>query len=159
MKTFKTLAVTVALYGCASYCSAQNQPFSVTISAKTTTLQVGKTIPILVSTKNVSNQTLPLPIGSDDFNEQGVFEVTVKNADGQPLSRIQLSPEEREKRPKTWSGGTLPFAPGDESKRTFFLNELFDLSVPGKYTVSIRRKEKLTKGFENSNVLTLTITP
>jgi len=53
----------------------------------------------------------------------------------------------------------FPLQPGETLKDDMILNDLFDLKVPGKYTVQIQHEDPVTHNPVKSNIITLTITP
>jgi hypothetical protein len=59
------------------------------------------------------------------------------------------------------ASGRTPLAPGDSSTSFLTLNELFDLTKPGKYAVVVSYEffdEKNQRVFVPSNKLTITVT-
>jgi hypothetical protein len=53
----------------------------------------------------------------------------------------------------------FPLQPGETLKDDMILNDLFDLKVPGKYTVQIQHEDPVTHNPVKSNIITLTVTP
>jgi hypothetical protein len=117
-----------------SVCIAQlNPPVTVTITTPTPVTKSGAEIRIDVTVVNTSDNTIkivkaPGPDGHADAANQ----VEVYDAEGNkiPLAHRQM-----------WiSRKTVPVEPGKSYVDYLTLSKLFDLSKPGKYTVTVRHE-------------------
>jgi hypothetical protein len=55
-------------------------------------------------------------------------------------------------------GGPHRLEPGESMVDTLEINDLYDLRMPGKYTVQVERTDSASKNLVKSNLVTLTIT-
>jgi hypothetical protein len=55
--------------------------------------------------------------------------------------------------------GRVPMAPGEVMKTEIRLSDLYDLSLPGKYTVQVRYYDDENKEEVKSKAITVTVVP
>jgi hypothetical protein len=162
MSIFKRTLLILLILNCCSFAShGQQKVFAVSISTPERTVNSGSRIPLTISLKNLSDKTVSVALNSSDVGVGRTFEITVLDSSGDALPRVKEAAPLSGKTPltKTFSGGTLPVAPGKEILRTISLDRLFDLSKTGTYTVQVRKIEKQTNTIQESNTLALTIIP
>ena len=132
MKAIATFALLAALQFA---CGAQEKPqIKVTVTTPTPVAQTGRDIRIDIAVANVSDHTIRImkALGPDGQAE-AVNRVEVYDAGGKKLSWLNRS--------QGWiSRKTLPIEPGNSSDDVLILGKLFDLSVPGKYTVVVEHE-------------------
>jgi hypothetical protein len=143
--------------------------FSLSIALQYDTVKVGEPVVIQIEEKNISNHDIYSLIvgGGDEHGEYAGFPPIVRDAKGKepPLTKwgrvvfgrqtaadndvsLELSPVVR---------GHLH--PGEIFKSKITLTGMYDLSVPGKYTVQVRHGDDENNDEVKSNVLTFTVLP
>jgi len=179
MRKVARALVFVLSVGLSGYAFAQavQQPFSLAISVAHETAKTGAPIVFEIRFKNILDHKILRTERPDGpiHGELLGFLPTVKDAEGKepPLTRLGRS-EFRRKKPgdddsdgfmfQSGVGGSwLP--PGGVMTPVIKLNELYDLSVPGKYTVQVLHGGyDLHGGHDDktevrSNTVTVTVTP
>jgi hypothetical protein len=162
MSIIKRILWISLLLNCCSFASqGQQKIFEVRISTPKTTVNAGSPIRLAISLKNVTDKTVSVALNSSDVGVGRTFEIAVLDSYGAALPMLQkAAPLPGEKPlPKTFSGGTLPVAPGHQIVRTVDLNRLFDLSKTGTYTVQVKKIESHTNTIQSSNILPLAVIP
>lgn len=170
----KTIAV-YALFAMALHvnCTAQQKsPISASISTPTPVIKSGTEVKVHVTITNNSDHTVRLyrALGPDGQAE-AANQVDVYNDAGKKLSRIDGRAIQIQGQthylPKKWvSRTTVLVEPGQSCDDFLILSNLFDLSKPGKYTVSLRHEMRADDSDPNvnliyatSNTITITVLP
>lgn len=154
-------------------CTAQQQsPIAASISTPTPIIRSGAEVKVYVTITNNSDHTIRLykALGPDGQAE-AANKVEVYDANGKKLSRIdgraiKINGQPRHL-PKQWiSRTTVEVKPGDSSEDFLILSNLFDLSKPGKYTVTLRHEMRADDSDPNvhlvcakSNTIDVTVLP
>jgi hypothetical protein len=168
----KSIAV-IALLSVAlpTICLAQKtSPITASITTPTPVTKCGADVRVDVTVTNDSDHIVRLykALGPDGQAE-AANHVDVFDAEGKALSRIdgrtiQLQ-EEVHHSPKQWiSRKTVPVEPGKSLNDFLILSNLFDLSKPGKYSVTVRHEMRSDGSdpdhkliYATSNTITITI--
>jgi hypothetical protein len=154
-------------------CTAE-QPVPITVSIVTPTpvTKSGAEVRIGVTVANTSDHAVKLykALGPDGQAEEANH-VDAYDADGKALSRIdgravQVHGETHHL-PKQWIGRTTVFVePGKTADDFLILSNLFDLSKPGKYTVTVRQEKRADDSdpdvkliYATSNKVAITVLP
>lgn len=153
-------------------CTAQQEsPIAASISTPTPTIKSGAELKVYVAITNTSDYTVRIykALGPDGQAE-AANHIDVYDAGGKQLSRIdgpaiQMNGQTRHL-PKRWiSRTTDEVKPGESSKDFLILSNLFDLSKPGKYTVTLRHEMRsddsdpnLKLVYATSNTIAITVT-
>jgi hypothetical protein len=147
-------------------------PISVTIQAVGgASVITGRKVAIKVITKNISNHWLNEQTAEDKRDLQRFFRVDVQDGQG-------ATPPETDFGQRVGNRGDAPFNPwssratpgrgstigpsyglGEERTQVIAVNDLYDLSKPGQYTIQVRRWDDETKTWVKSNTITVTVTP
>jgi hypothetical protein len=94
------------------------------------------------------------------LNPEYEYQITVLDENGKPVPDTALGQKLKDHATVTGGGGPLwTLKPGDTLKDHVVVNDLYDISTPGKYSVSVERKlpEELGVGTVKSNVITVTV--
>jgi hypothetical protein len=138
-------------------------PFTLKLSASSEDVKAGSQVRIEIIFTNTSDQEIHLSRPPGDVPEAAYsYAFEVRDEKG------ELVPETRYGRPfkdgtarirGSWAGWTLK--PGESLKEASILNQLFDLSLPGRYTVRVSHEipQGFGKGSVKSNTITITIAP
>jgi hypothetical protein len=167
------LAVTIAVL---AYAQTVQQPFSLTISAAHDTVKAGAPIVIELTFKNISDHNIRCtgrPEGPTHGELIG-FHPIVRDVEGKepPLTKLGRLEFDRKKPGEDDSdaymiesaAGTW-LRPGGVMTPVIKLNELYDLSIPGEYTVQVSHGGyDLHGGHDDktevkSNAITLAVVP
>ncbi|MGA2834638.1 MAG: hypothetical protein ABSE55_16340 [Terracidiphilus sp.] len=124
-------------------CIAQvKSPITVSITTPTLVTKTGEAIRVNVTVTNTSDHSVKLykALGPDGQAEVA-NQIDVLDADGKKLSRIDgLAVQVRRQiyhRQMPMSRTMIRLDPGQSNEDFLILNNLFDLSKPGKYTVTV----------------------
>ncbi len=152
-------------------------PFSLELRIPATTpspypAKVGAPMPLQVITKNVSTHSIVLRRQEHEHDRAmlgSVFRVDVQDTQGNPAAETPLgeSKKLRDQSPpvpaamaSARAAGTLIcLKPGEDWRNTIRVDDLYDLSKPGQYTIQVRRWDDETKTWVRSNTITVTVTP
>jgi hypothetical protein len=141
MKSIAALAVLAAALQ--TVCFAQGKsPISVSITTPAPVAKIGEAIKVDVTVKNTSDRSVKLykALGPDGQAE-AANQIDVLDGDGKKLPRIDgLAVEVRGQiyhRQMPMSRTMIRLDPGQSNEDFLILSSLFDLSKPGKYTVTV----------------------
>jgi hypothetical protein len=170
----KSNTVTVkVVQGATPYLAPVPQPpIAVTIEpVGGATVFPGGQVVIEVITKNISKYPTNERTADDKRDLQRFFRVDVQDSQGAtpPETDFGISVGNRDDvpphfmpwNPTTRRGDPLvpSYFPGDERSEVIAVNDLYDLSKPGEYTIQVRRWDDETKTWVKSNTLTVAVTP
>ena len=160
--------------GATPYVAPVPQPsISATIRAVGgTTVSTGDKVTLEVVTKNISNHYSNQRTTRDTRDLARFYRVDVQDSQGgvPPETELGQASGNRGDVPPPGRGPNLPppgredvlgktYAPGEERTQIIVVNDLYDLSQPGHYTIQVRRWDDDTKTWVKSNTITVTVTP
>jgi hypothetical protein len=144
------------------------RPFSLGISVAHDTVKAGSPIVVKIRFKNVSDHDLVRMIRPEGaaHGELLGFPPIVRDAQGKepPLTKQgrlifgRETPEDMASYLGISVGGTA-MHPGEVITPEIRLSELYDMSVPGKYTVQVWHYDDENKEKVKSNTITVTVVP
>jgi hypothetical protein len=158
------VAISAAIVaGCAAVHAQSNEPtyhsdtFAIRIAMEKQTLLAGQPPKVRLTTKNLTDHLIPAP--GDRCGSK--VRVWVQGELGEPPT----TPRERDATGRRLPGDQSfectvvadmpPLAPGESTTRTFDLEYLYDLQVPGKYTVYLEVPSP--EGWLHTNTVTFQI--
>ena len=158
----------IAATGVTIVAQTVQRPFSLGISVAHDVVKTGTPIVINIVFKNISDHDISRmvrPEGSAHGELLG-FPPIVRDAEGKepPLTKLgraifgKPAPGEVVGYETISAGGTA-MHPGKVITPEIRLTELYDLSVPGKYTVQVWYYDSENREKVNSNTITVTVTP
>jgi hypothetical protein len=170
MKLLRFLIFAICVHFClpgVTLAQTVQRSFSFSISMAHDTIQVGAPAVVKVQLKNISGHdisstTLP---GGDIHGELVGFRPAVRDAQGKepPLTkwgRQVFSRTIGNEMPIVLNAvGMVAVHPGEVIRNEISLHEIYDLSVPGKYTVQVKYDDDENKDEVGSNTITLTVLP
>lgn len=131
---------------------------SLTIKADPETVKAGSPVRIDITITNVSKQTIRVDRETIEAMGESTHQFDVRDSSGNPV------PETRYYRqfkgdPLTWHNfRRSALAPGATTKDEATLTKLFDLSIPGEYTVQARRYDEFSsRTWVKSNTIKITV--
>jgi hypothetical protein len=140
------------------------QPFSVTLHAPNTPVKAGLELRLLVTVKNTSNRSITFST-SPGVTPDDSFDYEIDARDGQghpapPSAQIRIRDKHIPRGFGSAVGRTLQ--PGESFTDQVTVTTFYDLSQPGKYTISVARPfepwQNLGKGSVKSNTITIAVT-
>jgi hypothetical protein len=152
--------------------SSADAPFSITITTPMDVFKAGAEIRANIVFKNTSDRVISLPRSPAEDRGEIFCDIEMRNADGKVVPETKYyralngkSNVETESKPNakfepvTFHGSIVVFdlKPGETLKDGLILNKLFDLTVPGKYSIRVQRRDDATKSLVTSNTATVTI--
>lgn len=138
-------------------------PFALKLVASNETVKAGSEARIEITFTNTSDRDIHLsrPPGDVPAAELSYsFEVRDEKGELVPETRYgQLFEEHHGRIRGSWISRTLK--PGESIKETSLINQLYDMSLPGKYTIQVSHDmpEGSGKGKVKSNTVTIVVTP
>lgn len=139
--------------------------FSLTIAAPSEPLKSGSELRLHVTLRNTSEARIGFIRSPGLIPEEGFrYEIEVRDANGHAAPPSEHVRELSGKRTVEWSSNLARWLnPGESFVDEVCITEFYDLSRPGKYTVSVAREfppaQGLGKGSVKSNVVTVVVTP
>jgi len=140
------------------------QSFSLTIATPKEPLKAGAELRLLVTLTNTSARSIvfgrsPGPIPEEGFR----YEIDVRDALGRPAPPSVYVRELTGKITDNWSSNlSRTLEPGESFVDEVTVTRFYDLSQPGKYTISVARPiepwQNLGKGSVKSNAVTVAVT-
>jgi len=172
MLTSNTVTVTV-VQGATPYTApAPQPPISVTIETLGgASVSSGGTVALGVVTKNISNHFTNERTAQDRRDLTRFYRTDVHDSQGgvPPETQFGQASGNRGNAPPQWLGLNPPppgrddlegnYKPGQQRTQVISVNDLYDLSQPGQYTIQVRRWDDETKTWVKSNTITVTVTP
>jgi len=143
--------------------------FSLNIALQHDTVKVGEPVVIQIEKKNISNHDIGSWSvgGGDEHGEYAGFPPIVRDAKGKEPPLTKWGRVVFGRQTAADNGASLDLNavvrghlhPGEISKSKITLTGMYDLSVPGKYTVQVRHGDDENNDEVKSNVLTFTVLP
>lgn len=143
--------------------------FSLAISTAKGVVKTGSPIQIDITVKNVSDHGISLSTFYIRPNVETSDRVTIVDADGSKSLETELArrslghstPEDESRSPTVVTGKLvfLNLKAGQSFTYQLNVNELYDLSVPGKYSIQIERLNDEGNVSVKSNKITVTVIP
>ncbi|MHB8410922.1 MAG: hypothetical protein ACYDDI_03130 [Candidatus Acidiferrales bacterium] len=168
--TVKSNTITVTIVGVSADMTAQgakadqsaSAPLSLTISGAKATAKAGSTVQIDVVARNISGHDILLQMYYLHPYVEITGRVNIVNRNGENVSETEFG-REALGHPATAAvnGKLVDIALKTDKSFMYQLNidELYDLSRAGKYTVQMERFDEGSKTFVKSNKITVTVTP
>jgi hypothetical protein len=163
----KTLLFILSMATGLAAAQAAQRSFNFGISAASTDVKAGAPVIVKVQLKNTSDHDLSwmsLP-GGNVHGEVVGFRPIVKDAQGKEPPLTKWGRQVFGRTAKGEPGlvlnavGLVAVHPGDVMKTEIHLNEIYDLSAPGKYSVQVRYFDDENKDEVRSNAITVTVAP
>lgn len=147
---------------------AASSPFSLTLSAGQSRVQVGFPVIVKIVAKNITNHKILL--WWENAYDQGGFVYRADVRDdknnlspdtkfGRRVKSRGVSPNMAPEDLMVGSGGYLPMKPGESRTDLVNVRKLCDLTHPGKYTIQVSRFDDESKTWVKSNFIGLTVIP
>lgn len=140
------------------------QLFSLALSAPKEPIKAGANLDLLVTVTNTSARKIAFIVSPGPLPEDGwQYEITVRDSLGRPAPPSAYV-RNLDKRLPLYPGGSTvgrTLAPGESFVDEVDVTMLYDLSRPGKYTISVSRdfppRQNLGEGRVLSNTITVTV--
>jgi hypothetical protein len=146
-----------------------HRSFSLGISATHETVKVGSPVIVKVQLKNISDHDINrMGLGGGDVHGEVIgFPPIVRDAQGKepPLTKWgrlvfgRELPEDHSPGLVLNAVGPVAMHPGEIMRTEIRINELYDLSVPEKYTIQVRHYDEENKEEVKSATITVTVMP
>jgi hypothetical protein len=144
---------------------AQHPPsptFSITLHAAQSTMRVGDPVRMTITLTNTSKSAIVI---AQDKSRKGDFTYAIAVRDAEqkeaPWTDYHRALRgESTTTPMVVISGVGPqsLEPGKSTVDSLDINDLYDLRMPGKYTIQVERADSAGKNLVKSNRVTLTIT-
>ena len=158
---------------CAMHSAAEDKaPVNVLIQCKQAIVKSGSEVKLLITVTNTSDQDVDLyKTPGPDGQAEDVNKIEVRDGSGNALPRADVQTVEiggvlrtfPKKMTKSRMGVILK--PGDSLEDFTILSNIFDLSKPGKYTVTVQNERRSSDSsnelkliYVKSNTITVTVT-
>ena len=134
--------------------SAEKQVFSLTITAPAFTIKVGTDLHLRATVTNTSDRTIGFIRSPGTEPEEGFrYEIDVQDAQGQPAPPSAYVRDLQNKKTVTFESRVARWLkPGESFVDEIDVTRLYDLSHPGKYTISIAREVPPAQNLGSSKV-------
>lgn len=140
------------------------QLFSLAITAPKEPLKAGDELHLRVTITNISRRDISFIVSPGPIPEDGpLYQINARDAEGRPAPP-SASVLRRDKRVPIYYGGSRlarTVKPGESFVDQVDVTRLYDLSQPGKYTISVARsippRQNLGEGLVESNTVTVTV--
>jgi hypothetical protein len=129
-------------------------PFSIAISAEPSIVKLGEPVLLDINLTNTTGSEIPLSSRAVRKGEAANYGLDLRDAQGVQVSLRKAIPY-RTGRDKIYS---IPLPPGGSDHDSIPLDEYYDLSKPGLYTISAERSDPNSKTVAKSNTITVTVT-
>jgi hypothetical protein len=143
--------------------SAQEPPFSLTISTPQEIVKAGSEVRVDVVLRNTSDHEITLLRSPGTGRGELEFESDVLGEKGNLASQTKYGQQLKKSGLNAVEGSRIMFRlqPGETYEDSMSLNKLYDLSKPGKYKIQLHKRvpEHLGQGVVKSNALVITVTP
>src|SRR5258706_741466 len=164
MRILRALVLLLAVIPLASKTTAQvaqpeKPPFTITISTPQVTVKAGLDVRLKVTMMNTSDRDINYTVGTGP-----IIDIDIRDAGGKPLSetpdgRKIHGTDRKVAGPGSGTVVRVPLKPGETLDGESILNQEYDLSIPGKYTIQAVRADPISKNVVKSNTITVTVTP
>ena len=157
---------------CAMYSAAEDKaPVTVSIQCPQSEVRSGSEVKLLITVTNASEQNITLyKLPGDDGQAEAANKIEVRDSSGNLLPRIDgqkvMIGGTQRMMPKRWISRKGVILKSGESLEDFtILSSIFDLSKPGKYTITVQNERRsdgpeheLKLIYVKSNIITITVT-
>ncbi len=144
-----------------SHSQISAQPLEIAISTQQSKIMAGDPIKIAITMKNMSDHDITIIKFGGDSQAELNYEIIVRDKNGEMLN--ETSYRKGIKEGVAGSRKLFTLKPSAEITEKANINKLYDLSMPGEYTVQVEKElppsEGKGKGTIKSNTITVTVTP
>jgi hypothetical protein len=135
--------------------SQQGAPFSLTLQAVQSTVQLGS--PILVELTTTNNLSQPLKLGKS--NPGSEYQIDVRDERGQVVAQTELY-KQLQNPEYVFRMTNQILKPRESAKEQFNIGKFFDFTKPGTYSIQVQRlvPRQYGSGAVKSNTVVITIT-
>lgn len=144
------------------FCQNTNPPFSIAISTPSNTVTSTAKIRIDVVLKNMSAHAIPVSKVIRNDEAELDYHIVVRNIRGNEPSETKWGRRLHGKDPISAGDNASRIAghlnPGDTLHEYTILNNIYDLTAPGKYSVRVDRRDVETDKIVKSNTLVINVT-
>jgi len=139
------------LLGLAEFSSGKNvQPFALTIRTAQSTVAMGSDIRVEVTLTNTSGRDIAFAKSVGDDAAEFNYVIDMHDAHGKPLAETEhhRRVKAEDSQPISHSNQIVTLKPGESLKENAILNNLYEISRPGKYLILAQRDvpQELGKG-------------
>lgn len=163
MKHYARYLACAAILSAALTFAGAKQLFSLAITALKEPLKAGDELHLRVTITNISGRDISFIVSPGPIPEDGpLYQINARDAEGRPAPP-SASVLRRDKRVPIYYGSRLArtVKPGESFVDQVDVTRLYDLSQPGKYTISVARSipphQNLGEGLVESNTVTVTV--
>jgi hypothetical protein len=131
---------------------------SITISAADSAPAAKSAVKVTITVKNVTRRRIVVDKLLGGETGEFLHEFDVRNARGEPAAETEYYRGFKEGGPDgIYEIMGHPLEPGESLVDNVTLSKLYDLSLPGRYTIQARRRDSESKTYVKSNTITLTV--
>jgi hypothetical protein len=155
-----TAALTIVpLISAQSTKSAKKPSFSIAINAEDV-VKADSNVPLDIILTNTSDKDMSSGeiLGGAELN----YDIDVRGSKGELAPETSFGRKLHHKDPGFTLGGSVVayhLKPGRTHETRSFLNRVYDLSQPGKYTIQVQRRDPGSNTIVKSNATTITVVP
>ena len=145
--------------------SVVDQSYTLTLRVENAEAKIAAPIVLVISTKNISNHPIEFGMATKNPDDAAMFyRTTVLDEKGSPAHDQETKQGRRHRTGKDDPGETTVYVgsmgffelkPNETHKESFNLRKLYDLKLPGKYTVQVEGGPEDAP--IKSNVITITV--
>lgn len=147
----------VPIIAAAAATAQTTQPtISLTIKAEQDVVQAGSAVKVQITITNVSKQKIGVQRERNPGHGEIFHEFDIRDADGNPAPESNYQKRLRANPPFLSLVPTV-LAPGESAKDEATLSKLYDLSLPGEYTVQARRYDNDSRTLVKSNTVKIRV--
>ena len=142
-----------------SHSQISEQPLEITISTQQSNVMAGDPIKIAIRMKNISKHDITMAAVGSNSQAELNYEIIARDKNGGML--YETIYRKGIKRGVAGSRKLFTLKPGEEITEKANVNKLYDLSMPGEYTIQVEKELPPSegKGMIKSNTITVTVTP
>jgi hypothetical protein len=156
-----TAALTIVpLISAQSTKSAKKPSFSIAINAPEDVVKADSSVPLDIILTNTSDKDMSSGeiLGGAELN----YEIDVRGSKGELAPETSFGRKLHHKEPGFTLGGSVVayyLKPGRTHETRSYLNRVYDLSQPGKYTILVQRRDPDSNTIVKSNAIAITVVP
>ena len=156
-----TAALTIVpLISAQSTKSAKKPSFSIAINAPEDIVKADSSVPLDIILTNTSDKDTSSGeiLGGAELN----YDIDVRGSKGELAPETSFGRKLHHKEPGFTLGGSVVayyLKPGQTHETRSYLNRVYDLSQPGKYTIQVQRRDPDSNTIVKSNAITITVVP
>jgi hypothetical protein len=163
MNVLRGLVFFLAVVPLTSSTTAQLAPpekplFTITISTPESVVKTGSDMRLKATMTNTSDRDIFYTVGTGPIIDIKIRDVEGKLVPETPDGR-KIHGTDRREGPGPGTVIRVPIKPGKAFEGESILNQEYDLSNPGKYTIQAHRFDRVSKTMVKSNTITVTATP